>query len=275
MTDHRQVTPDPAEVVPNSGPDSVQNPPSGSVRRSKGGAPKGNYNFASNRKGISAQRARELATLARLTKGKLKAERDSLRGKVQRDGREILRELGLSTSPFAKRLVSRLVDVEVEIERLRVLCDGPHGRFTGEREPTRAYSLMLDLIRQDRTELRQILDQFAAGRGGEVKVPDAGLLQITIGAEPAVAIGPPGACATCGRQAPSGGDLPPGPTVPAPVEPDAVQRPVAPRTVEEVFRAEPVPVVVAPAESRRHRGFKGFAKDEIEDVPGDPGSIQW
>jgi hypothetical protein len=221
------------------------------------------------------KRAQDIAKLARATKSRKRKDRTALRVAELETAQAILKDVGLEASPFAKRIARRLADVEVEVSILTEYVDGPHGRFTLEaRKPTRAYSMLLDLLGKDRAELRQMLDRFAEASKGTASIA-AGPLSITIGSAESIEIGPPGACATCGRQAPSGGDLPAGPTVPAPVEPDAVQRPVAPRTVEEVFRAEPVPVVVAPAESRRHRGFKGFAKDEVEDVPGDPGSIQW
>ncbi len=120
------------------------------------GAPRGNLNRVKG-----DPRTLEKALLARIAKGERKVAGDKHRKAAQREADAIIRACGLEDHPLAERVGRRLADVETEVVRLRILVEGPHGRFTGAREPTAAYSLLLKLLDQDRSELRSLLDRMA------------------------------------------------------------------------------------------------------------------
>lgn len=130
--------------------------------RSKGrrGAPAGNLNRLAG-----DPRGQEMALLARLGKQKQKQARDQIRLEAEAEASAILEELDLADHALARRIGKRLADIETEIARLRVLVDGPHGRFTSERTETPAYARLMSLVSTDRAELMKALDRLAEVTG--------------------------------------------------------------------------------------------------------------
>lgn len=239
------------------------------------GPPKGNVNFAAGDMDKATA-----ALFARLSARPAREKRDRDRRRGEEEARQIAKELQLDQHALGRRVCRRLVDVEQEIRHLAKITEH-RGRFSTKGEPKSWYATYLKLQSEDRAELRRLVDDLRALPGSKDVSITSGPLSITIAPLETVEI--PAPCACCGQihgeeagppaQAPAQGDPLPSATDPASVEPDAVERPVAPRRLGDLFTVEPQPVVVEP---RRHRGFRGFAKDEaIEDVPGDPANLQF
>lgn len=288
MTDDAALTIPAGEVVPNSCPDTPSESPepglSDDSRREskKGGAPRGNTNWAG--KSLDKKAA---MLLARAMKGKAKDKRTARRKGYEAESKGIAEELRLSESyPMtAKRLQRALTDTAQEIDVCQALCEN-RGRYeakTGKLKPW--YETVLRLRERDLSIIQKAIDDLRALPRQTGEGPVSGLLSITIAPAEAIAIaGAPCAVCSCrasAAQEPVAGVLPDGQGDPLPVPAKPAREPLAPRSVGELFRAEPVEVQVEPVPvrvevPRRHHGFRGFAKErEIEDVPGDPSRLMF
>lgn len=153
----------PADVVSADHPATARTETPEKAKRNRGGAPKGNVNRATDKKFTVAMReAQELAK-----RGAQRRRRAHLD-----DGRRIVEEAGLGDSPLAERLAARFGDVEAEITELRrIVTRVGRTKRTGDLSP--AFERYLQLQREDRAELRAIVDRLAelrahdgAGEGG-------------------------------------------------------------------------------------------------------------
>lgn len=97
--------------------------------------------------------------------------RDRARRRWEAEATATMAALGLLQHPLAPRLQRRLADTETEIDRLRTYIDGK-GRHDNKGGIRPAYTLYLDLQKQDRAELRALVDRLAEIAGQGSSSPD-------------------------------------------------------------------------------------------------------
>jgi len=138
-----------ADAMPTDTPDAVRVPTPEPARRSKGGAPKGNVNGARDPRFTLAMRKAQ--ALARRVAGKLRRSAES-------EARAVVAECGLADSPLAGRLARRLASADHEIATLRRVVNRV-GRVKRTGALTPAYERLVSLERDDRVELRSLIDR--------------------------------------------------------------------------------------------------------------------
>lgn len=139
----------PADPLPSDPPpgDRVKRP----LPNRKGGAPRGNVNGARDPSFTLAMR--EARKAAR--KGRRKRHGSHLDA-----ARATVAECGLEDSPLGERIAQRLAQVEHEIDELGRVVERI-GRVKRNGELCPPYEKRLTLIREDRAELRALVDKLA------------------------------------------------------------------------------------------------------------------
>ncbi|HEX4823260.1 MAG TPA: hypothetical protein VFV19_03010 [Candidatus Polarisedimenticolaceae bacterium] len=117
----------------------------------RGGAPKGNVNAA--RDPEFTLRMREARRLAK------RGEGERLKKHVAEALRVIL-EAGIAASPIGERLARRLARAEHEIETMAKIVDRT-GRVRRDGSLTPTYERLVSLEKEDRAEVRQLIDRLA------------------------------------------------------------------------------------------------------------------
>ena len=118
-------------------------------KRNRGGAPKGNVNAA-----LDPQFQRRMREAQRLAaRGRRKRHRDHLAA-----ARAAIAEAGLQGSLLGERVAVRLAQIETEVVEMQRVIDRS-GRTRRDLSLTPPYERMLSLIREDRVELRALIDK--------------------------------------------------------------------------------------------------------------------
>jgi hypothetical protein len=130
-------------------------------KRRRGGAPRHNANRATDPKfQLRMRAAQRLAA-----RGRRKRQREDLAA-----AREAIAEVGLEGSPLGERVAMRLAQIETEIGELQRIVDRS-GRVRRDLSLSPPYERMLLLIKEDRAELRALVDklgEIAAAQGAQL-----------------------------------------------------------------------------------------------------------
>ncbi len=168
-------------------PDEPTEPDSPVPSLRRPGAPKNNVNAAKDPAFTLAMRAAQ--RLSRKTRAKRHAAHLA-------EAKRMVTEAGYGASPIAANIARRIGEVEAEIEELGIVVDRI-GRTKRDGTLCPPYERRLNLIGQDRQELRQLLDRLIEREGqgkGEGSVTEHSVFLLS-GAPLPPGVKP---CASCG-----------------------------------------------------------------------------